>query len=198
MYQKFFKRLFDFCSAFILLIVILPIFALICVLLFFTQKGVFFTQKRPGLNEKIFTLYKFKTMSDEMDASGVLKADEFRLTKIGKIIRSLSLDELPQLINVLKGDMSLVGPRPLLIKYLPLYNARQKMRHNVRPGITGWAQVNGRNAINWERKFELDVYYVEHCSFFLDSKILVLTFLKVLNRSDINQAGSATCEEFNG
>lgn len=198
MYQKCVKRLLDLIAASVLLVVLSPLILVIFIVLKFTQKSAIFKQSRPGLNERIFTLYKFKTMSDECDICGVLKADEFRLTKMGKIIRSLSLDELLQLFNVLKGDMSLVGPRPLLVKYLPLYNERQKMRHKVRPGITGWAQINGRNDIPWSQKFELDLYYVEHCSFFLDAKILALTALKVLKRSGVNQAGSATCEEFNG
>lgn len=198
MYKTHIKRMLDLIIALLLLIVLAPIIVLIGLLLRLIQGSAFFTQKRPGLKEQIFTLYKFKTMSDERDENGVLLADEFRLKPFGKLIRSLSLDELPQLFNVLKGDMSLVGPRPLLIKYLPLYNETQKHRHDVRPGITGWAQVNGRNDISWAQKFEYDVYYVKHCSFLFDIKILWLTFIKVLKRSGINKANNATSDEFNG
>lgn len=198
MYKTHIKRIFDLIIALLLLIVLAPIIVLIALLLRLIQGSAFFTQERPGLKERIFTLYKFKTMSDEQDENGMLLADEFRLKPFGKFIRSLSLDELPQLFNVLKGDMSLVGPRPLLIKYLPLYNETQKHRHDVRPGITGWAQVNGRNDISWAQKFEYDVYYVKHCSFLFDIKILWLTFIKVLKRSGINKANNATSDEFNG
>ena len=160
--------------------------------------GVFFTQERPGKNGKIFKVIKFKTMTDECDANGDLLPDEQRLTKVGKFIRSTSVDELPQLINVLRGDMALIGPRPLLPQYLPLYNKEQARRHEVRPGITGWAQVNGRNAISWTKKFELDVWYVDHCSFILDLRIIVLTIKKVFVREGISSETSATMEYFTG
>lgn len=198
MYKKYIKRILDFILALILLSFFSPLILIIAILLKITQKSVIFTQIRPGLNEKEFKIYKFKTMSDEKDEQGNLLPDEMRLKSLGKIIRSLSLDELLQLFNVLKGDMSFVGPRPLLPEYLKLYDSRQKMRHNVKPGITGWAQVNGRNNISWKQKFELDVYYVEHISFALDLKILFLTFFKVLKRSGINKTGQATTEKFNG
>lgn len=198
MYKTHIKRLLDCLLSFVLLVVLSPLIVFVALLLKFKQGAVWFKQERPGLNERIFTLYKFKTMSDEKDKNGVLLADEYRLKPFGKLVRSLSLDELPQLFNVLKGDMSLVGPRPLLIKYLPLYNETQKHRHDVRPGITGLAQVNGRNDISWAQKFEYDVYYVEHCSFFLDLKILCLTLAKVLKRSGINKKNNATSDEFNG
>jgi lipopolysaccharide/colanic/teichoic acid biosynthesis glycosyltransferase len=173
---------------------------IIIILLYFKNGAseVFFMQYRPGRNEKLFRLIKFKTMNNKCDASGNLLPDAERLTAIGSFIRKTSLDELPQLWNVLKGDMSLVGPRPLLVEYLPLYNEHQKRRHEVKPGITGWAQVNGRNAISWQEKFDLDVWYVDHCSFSLDMKILWLTILKVFKREGINQAGQATVEKFNG
>jgi lipopolysaccharide/colanic/teichoic acid biosynthesis glycosyltransferase len=193
-------RISDILFAFILFIVaLIPIFIII-ILLYFKHGAseVFFMQYRPGRNEKIFRLIKFKTMNNKCDASGNILPDAERLTSIGRFIRKTSLDELPQLINVLKGDMSLVGPRPLLVEYLPLYNEHQKRRHEVKPGITGWAQVNGRNAISWKEKFELDVWYVDHCSFGLDMKILWLTILKVFKREGINQAGQATVEKFNG
>lgn len=198
MYKKFIKRLIDIILSFFLIILFSPIFVGVYIILKCVFKEAIFKQKRPGLNEKIFTLYKFKTMSDERDASGALLADELRLKSFGKVVRSLSLDELPQLFNVLKGDMSLIGPRPLLVKYLPLYSERQRRRHDVRPGITGWAQVNGRNDISWAKKFEYDVYYVEHCCFFLDSKIALLTLLRVLQRSGVSKSGLATSDEFNG
>ncbi|TBR78589.1 undecaprenyl phosphate N,N'-diacetylbacillosamine 1-phosphate transferase [Campylobacter novaezeelandiae] len=198
MYKKYIKRILDFILALILLSFFSPLILTIAILLKITQKSVIFTQIRPGLNEKEFKIYKFKTMSDEKDEQGNLLPDEMRLKSLGKIIRSLSLDELLQLFNVLKGDMSFVGPRPLLPEYLKLYDSRQKMRHNVKPGITGWAQVNGRNNISWKQKFELDVYYVEHISFALDLKILFLTFFKVLKQSGINKTGQATTEKFNG
>jgi len=193
-------RISDILFAFILLIVaLIPIFIII-ILLYFKHGAseVFFMQYRPGRNEKIFRLIKFKTMNNKCDASGNILPDAERLTSIGRFIRKNSLDELPQLINVLKGDMSLVGPRPLLVEYLPLYNEQQKRRHEVKPGITGWAQVNGRNTISWQEKFDLDVWYVDHCSFGLDMKILWLTILKVFKREGINQAGQATVEKFNG
>lgn len=190
----------DFIFVSIVLFLILPVLLLVTFVLCFVNKraGVFFTQERPGRRGKIFKVIKFKTMTDERDAEGNLLPDDVRLTKVGKIVRSLSIDELPQLINVLKGDMALVGPRPLLIKYLPLYSEEQYRRHEVRPGITGWAQVNGRNSISWTKKFELDVWYVDHISFWLDIKIIFLTIKKVFIREGINMEGSATTEPFNG
>ncbi|HID0706074.1 TPA: undecaprenyl phosphate N,N'-diacetylbacillosamine 1-phosphate transferase [Campylobacter jejuni] len=198
MYEKVFKRIFDFILALVLLVLFSPVILITALLLKITQGSVFFTQNRPGLDEKIFKIYKFKTMSDERDEKGELLSDELRLKAFGKIVRSLSLDELLQLFNVLKGDMSFVGPRPLLVEYLPLYNEEQKLRHKVRPGITGWAQVNGRNAISWQKKFELDVYYVKNISFLLDLKIIFLTALKVLKRSGVSKEGHVTTEKFNG
>ncbi|EKB8808307.1 undecaprenyl phosphate N,N'-diacetylbacillosamine 1-phosphate transferase [Campylobacter coli] len=198
MYEKVFKRIFDFILALVLLVLFSPAILITALLLKITQGSVIFTQNRPGLNEKIFKIYKFKTMSDERDEKGELLSDELRLKAFGKIVRSLSLDELLQLFNVLKGDMSFVGPRPLLVEYLPLYNEEQKLRHKVRPGITGWAQVNGRNAISWQKKFELDVYYVKNISFLLDLKIMFLTALKVLKRSGVSKEGHVTTEKFNG
>ncbi|EAH7230559.1 undecaprenyl phosphate N,N'-diacetylbacillosamine 1-phosphate transferase [Campylobacter jejuni] len=198
MYEKWIKRIFDFVLALFLLVLFSPLILITALLLKITQGSVIFTQNRPGLNEKIFKIYKFKTMSDERDEKGELLSDELRLKAFGKIVRSLSLDELLQLFNVLKGDMSFVGPRPLLVEYLPLYNKEQKLRHKVRPGITGWAQVNGRNAISWQKKFELDVYYVKNISFLLDLKIMFLTALKVLKRSGVSKEGHVTTEKFNG
>ncbi len=199
MYKNFFKPLFDRILALILIIILSPIMIIVAILIYLWDgRPVIFTQKRPGFREKIFKIYKFRTMTNERDKDGNLLPDAERLKGIGKIIRSLSLDELPQLFNVLKGDMSFIGPRPLLIEYLPLYNERQKKRHNVKPGITGWAQVNGRNAISWEQKFEYDVWYVENLSFLLDMKILWMTVLKVLKRSGISQDGHATMEKFKG
>ena len=198
MYEKFLKRIFDFILALVLLVLFSPVILFIAILLKITQGSVIFTQNRPGLNEKIFKIHKFKTMSDERDEKGELLGDELRLKAFGKIVRSLSLDELLQLFNVLKGDMSFVGPRPLLVEYLPLYNEEQKLRHRVRPGITGWAQVNGRNAISWQKKFELDVYYVKNISFLFDLKIMFLTALKVLKRSGISKEDHVTTEKFNG
>ncbi|EAH8123486.1 undecaprenyl phosphate N,N'-diacetylbacillosamine 1-phosphate transferase [Campylobacter coli] len=198
MYEKWIKRIFDFVLALFLLVLFSPLILITALLLKITQGSVIFTQNRPGLNEKIFKIYKFKTMSDERDEKGELLSDELRLKAFGKIVRSLSLDELLQLFNVLKGDMSFVGPRPLLVEYLPLYNEEQKFRHKVRPGITGWAQVNGRNAISWQKKFELDVYYVKNISFLLDLKIMFLTALKVLKRSGVSKEGHVTTEKFNG
>ncbi len=193
------KRLFDFLLASILLLLFSPLFIVtILLILIKIGKPIFFLQIRPGHKEKLFTIYKFRTMSDARDEKGELLPDEQRLKGVGKFIRSTSLDELPQLINVLKGEMSFVGPRPLLIEYLSLYNDEQKRRHDVLPGITGWAQVNGRNAISWEEKFRYDVWYVDHQSFWLDMKILCLTFLKVLKRNDINSSTSATMEKFKG
>ncbi|MEH0329613.1 undecaprenyl phosphate N,N'-diacetylbacillosamine 1-phosphate transferase [Campylobacter coli] len=198
MYEKWIKRIFDFVLALFLLVLFSPLILITALLLKITQGSVIFTQNRPGLNEKIFKIYKFKTMSDERDEKGELLSDELRLKAFGKIVRSLSLDELLQFFNVLKGDMSFVGPRPLLVEYLPLYNEEQKLRHKVRPGITGWAQVNGRNAISWQKKFELDVYYVKNISFLLDLKIMFLTALKVLKRSGVSKEGHVTTEKFNG
>ena len=199
MYKNIFKPLFDRILALILIIILSPIMIVVAILIYLWDgRPVIFTQKRPGFREKIFKIYKFRTMTNERDKDGNLLPDAERLKGIGKIIRSLSLDELPQLFNVLKGDMSFIGPRPLLIEYLPLYNERQKKRHNVKPGITGWAQVNGRNAISWEQKFEYDVWYVENLSFLLDMKILWMTVLKVLKRSGISQDGHATMEKFKG
>ena len=200
MYKLFFKRIIDFILAFCALAVLWPILLLIVVWLYFANKGAgaFFTQERPGKNGKIFRVIKFKTMTDECDAGGQLLQDADRLTKVGRFVRSTSIDELPQLINVLKGDMALIGPRPLLPQYLPLYSKEQMRRHEVRPGITGWAQVNGRNAISWTKKFELDVWYVDHISFFLDLKIIFLTMKKVFLRDGINSENDATMEDFNG
>lgn len=199
MYSNFFKRFFDFFIALIGLIVLSPIFIAVMIGLYFANQGKpFFFQARPGLNEKIFKIIKFKTMNDKKDPNGNLLSDAERLTPIGAFVRKTSLDEIPQLINVLKGDMAIIGPRPLLPQYLPLYNETQKRRHNVRPGITGWAQVNGRNAISWTRKFELDVWYVDHLSFILDIKIFFLTIKKVVVREGISQEGQVTMEGFNG
>lgn len=199
MYQRYIKRMMDLILGFLLLILISPILVLVTLLLAIANNGQpFFVQPRPGKNEKLFKIVKFKTMNDRKDANGKLLPDADRLTPIGKWIRKTSLDEIPQLINVLKGDMSLVGPRPLLPEYLPLYNDRQRRRHEVRPGITGWAQVNGRNAISWTRKFELDIYYVDHISFALDIKILWLTVMKVVRREGVNQSGQSPMEPFDG
>lgn len=200
MYRSYLKRLIDFSFAFCVLVICCPILFIIIFLLYFANKGagVFFWQKRPGRDGKIFKVIKFKTMTDERDSTGNLLPDEQRLTKVGKFVRSTSLDELPQLINVLKGDMALIGPRPLLPQYLPLYSKEQARRHEVRPGITGWAQVNGRNAISWVKKFELDVWYVDHCSFLLDLKIFILTIRKVFVREGISSDTSVTMEPFTG
>ena len=200
MYEHFLKRLFDFCISLVAIIVLSPILVVVTIWLHFANKGAgaFFTQERPGKDAKIFRVIKFKTMTDERDADGNLLPDVQRLTRVGKVVRSLSLDELPQLFNVLKGDMALIGPRPLLVKYLPLYTKEQMRRHEVRPGITGWAQVNGRNAITHTKKFEYDVWYVDHLSFALDVKILWMTVLNVLRRKDISTAGEATAPTFNG
>lgn len=200
MYKLFLKRFIDFTLSLIGFLLISPIFLILWILLTFANKGAgaFFTQSRPGRNEKIFKVIKFKTMNDERNSEGNLLPDAQRLTKVGKIVRSTSLDELPQLLNVIKGDMSLIGPRPLLVQYLPLYDDTQRRRHEVRPGITGWAQVNGRNAISWEEKFKLDVWYVENISFQLDVKIIVRTFVNVVKRKDISSNESATMNEFTG
>ncbi len=200
MYRHFFKRLFDFIIVLVVLILIWPILLIIGIWLHFANHGAgaFFLQERPGKNGKIFKVIKFKTMTDERDSSGNLLSDEQRLTPIGRFIRSTSIDELPQLINVLKGDMALIGPRPLLVQYLPLYTAEQARRHEVRPGITGWAQCHGRNAISWQEKFKLDVWYVDHISFMIDLKVIFITIKKVLSREDINSSTSATMELFDG
>jgi undecaprenyl phosphate N,N'-diacetylbacillosamine 1-phosphate transferase len=200
MYKHFFKRIIDITLSLIGFIVISPIFIIVWVWLTIANKGAgaLFFQERPGKDEKIFKVIKFKTMTDERDASGKLLPDAERLTKVGRFVRSTSLDEIPQLINVIKGDMSLIGPRPLLVQYLPLYNEYQKRRHEVRPGITGWAQVNGRNAISWEQKFEYDVWYVDHVSLSLDFKILMKTIQKVFKREGINSDSNTTMEAFKG
>lgn len=193
------KNIFDRTLALFLIILFSPVYVVVSLLIWWKMgQPILFRQKRPGKDGKIFEIYKFRTMTNDTDENGNLLPDAQRLVGIGKWIRSTSLDELPQLFNVLKGDMSFVGPRPLLVEYLPLYNERQKKRHNVKPGITGWAQVNGRNAISWEQKFEYDVWYVEHHSFWLDIKILWMTFLKVIQRSDISSNTSATMEKFKG
>lgn len=200
MYKYFFKRFIDFFIVLIALLIIWPFLLIITIWLHFANKGAgaFFCQERPGKDGKIFKVIKFKTMTDERDADGKLLPDAERLTKVGRFVRSTSIDELPQLINVLKGNMALIGPRPLLPQYLPLYSKEQARRHEVRPGITGWAQVHGRNAISWTKKFELDVWYVDHCSFWLDMKIVFLTIRKVFIREGISQEGQATMEKFNG
>lgn len=200
MYAHFFKRFFDFWISLIALIIISPILMVITIWLHFANKGAgaFFFQERPGKDGKIFKVIKFKTMTDERDAEGNLLPDEKRLTKVGKFVRSTSIDELPQLINVLKGDMALIGPRPLLVQYLPLYSPEQARRHEVRPGISGWAQCHGRNAISWTEKFKLDVWYVDHCTLWTDVQVIFITIKNVLMRKDINSATSATMEFFDG
>ncbi|MGE4347877.1 MAG: sugar transferase [Flavobacteriaceae bacterium] len=199
MYKNYFKRAVDFFSALIGIIILSPVFLLVIIGLFFANQGKpFFFQSRPGKNERIFKIVKFKTMNDKKAPNGNLLPDAERLTKIGSFVRKTSLDEIPQLINVLKGDMSLIGPRPLLIQYLPLYNDFQKRRHEVRPGITGWAQVNGRNAISWKQKFEYDIWYVDNLNWRLDVRILFLTIKKVFVREGISQEGQATMEYFKG
>jgi len=199
MYKNFFKRIFDFIFALIGLILLAPVFLLVMIALFIANQGKpFFLQARPGKDERIFKIVKFKTMNDKTDANGNLLSDAERLTPVGAFVRKTSLDEIPQLINVLKGDMSLIGPRPLLPQYLPLYNEEQKCRHLVRPGITGWAQVNGRNAITWEKKFDLDIWYVNNLSFKTDVKVFFTTFKKVFKSEGISQEGQATAEPFNG
>lgn len=200
MYKHFFKRFLDFWISLIVLICISPILLVVTIWLHFANKGTgaFFLQERPGKNAKIFKVIKFKTMTDERDAEGNLLPDEKRLTKVGKFVRSTSIDELPQLINVFKGDMALIGPRPLLPQYLTLYSPEQARRHEVRPGISGWAQCHGRNAISWTEKFKLDVWYVDHCTLWTDVKVIWITVMKVLIRADINEAGHATMEYFNG
>ena len=200
MYAHFFKRFFDFWISLIALICISPILIIVTIWLHFANKGAgaFFFQERPGKDGKIFKVIKFKTMTDERDASGNLLPDADRLTKVGKFVRSTSIDELPQLINVLKGDMALIGPRPLLVQYLPLYSKEQMRRHNVRPGISGWAQCHGRNQISWTEKFKLDVWYVDHLSLLTDLKVIFITIKKVFFREDINSDNDATMEDFNG
>lgn len=200
MYKKYIKRLIDFSIVLVALLIIWPVLLCITIWLHFANKGAgaFFTQERPGKDGKIFKIIKFKTMTDEKDTDGNLLSDEMRLTKVGKFVRSTSIDELPQLINVLKGDMSLIGPRPLLPQYLPLYSKEQARRHEVRPGITGWAQCHGRNAITWAEKFKLDVWYVDNVSLFTDVKIFFLTVLKVLKRKDISPSSASTMDAFMG
>lgn len=200
MYKNYLKRAIDFCLALLAVMLIWPVMLVVAVVLALSNKTfrVIFTQLRPGKNGKLFKVMKFKTMTDARDENGHLLPDAQRLTKMGRLVRSTSLDELPQLLNVLKGDMALIGPRPLLPQYLPLYNAEQARRHEVRPGITGWAQVNGRNDISWKKKFELDVWYVDHCSFLLDLQIVLLTIKKVIIREGITKEGQATTEYFNG
>ena len=193
------KRFFDFIIALLLFVILSPVLLIITILLFVANQGKpFFLQNRPGKDEVIFTIIKFKTMNDKKDPNGNLLPDEERLTLIGKVVRLTSLDELPQLVNVLKGDMSFVGPRPLLVSYLPLYNSFQRKRHNVKPGITGWAQVNGRNAVSWTQRFEHDIWYVENHSFGVDLKIMWLTFIKVLTRDGATTEGGTTMEAFKG
>ncbi|MGM9821690.1 MAG: sugar transferase [Muribaculaceae bacterium] len=200
MYKHFFKRLIDILVSGVSLIVLAVPLGVVTVWLHFANRGAgaFFRQERPGRNGRIFRILKFKTMTDERDADGNLLPDARRLTRVGRLVRSTSIDELPQLWNVLRGDMSLIGPRPLLVQYLPLYSKEQARRHEVRPGITGWAQCHGRNAISWGKKFELDVWYVDHISFLTDCKVIVTTIQKVLKRADITEAGQATMEAFNG
>ncbi|MBQ9674339.1 MAG: sugar transferase [Bacteroidaceae bacterium] len=200
MYKRFFKRFFDFWLSLVLLSIIAPLLLLVAVWLHYANKGAgaFFTQERPGKDAKIFKVIKFKTMTDERDADGNLLPDAERLTKVGKFVRSTSIDELPQLINVLKGDMSFIGPRPLLPKYLDLYTPEQMRRHEVRPGITGWAQIHGRNELSFTERFKYDIYYVDHLTFMLDVKIFFLTILKVFKREGISSQGQATVEAFNG
>ncbi|WP_233861328.1 sugar transferase [Tenacibaculum piscium] len=199
MYKNYIKRIFDFLIALVALVLLSPIFIIVLILLSIYNNGKpFFFQKRPGKKEKIFKVIKFKTMNDKKDNEGNLLSDELRLTKVGNFVRKTSLDELPQLLNVLKGDMSLIGPRPLLIEYLPLYSKSQQRRHNVRPGITGLAQINGRNAISWKKKFEYDVKYVDNLSFISDVKIFFKTFLKVFKSEGISKEGEATTTKFLG
>ena len=200
MYKHFFKRIFDFIISLLAIICISPILLIVTIWLKIANKGggAFFFQERPGKDGKLFKVIKFKTMTDERDSEGKMLPDAMRLTKVGRFVRSTSIDELPQLINVLKGDMALIGPRPLLVRYLPLYSQEQARRHEVRPGISGWAQVHGRNAISWTEKFKLDVWYVDHCTLWTDIKIIVITIKNVLLRKDINSETAATMEAFNG
>lgn len=200
MYKHFFKRFLDFWISLIALIIISPLLLVVTIWLHFANKGAgaFFFQERPGYKGKLFKVIKYKTMTDERDANGKLLPDEVRLTKVGSFVRSTSIDELPQLINVLKGDMALIGPRPLLVQYLPLYSKEQMRRHDVRPGISGWAQCHGRNKISWTEKFKLDVWYVDHLSLMTDLKVIFITIKKVLFREDINSDNDATMEDFDG
>lgn len=200
MYKHYFKRFLDFWISLIVLICISPILLVVTIWLHFANKGAgaFFFQERPGKDAKIFKVIKFKTMTDERDVDGNLLPDEVRLTKVGRFVRSTSIDELPQLINVLKGDMALIGPRPLLPQYLPLYSQEQARRHEVRPGISGWAQCHGRNAISWTEKFKLDVWYVDHCTLWTDIKVIWITIMKVLKRADVNNDAAATMYPFDG
>ena len=200
MYKHFFKRVFDFIISLIGIICISPILLVVTIWLHFANKGAgaFFFQERPGKNAKLFKVIKFKTMTDERDENGKLLPDAQRLTKVGRFVRSTSIDELPQLFNVLKGDMALIGPRPLLVKYLPLYSPEQARRHEVRPGISGWAQCHGRNAISWTEKFKLDVWYVDHCTLWTDIKVIWITVMKVLKRADISNDAAATMPPFDG
>ncbi len=199
MYRKYFKRILDFILSLIALIILMPVMIIIYILVRIKLgKPVIFKQERPGKDEKIFTLYKFRTMTDEKDENGILLSDEERLTKFGKFLRSTSLDELPELINIIKGDMAIVGPRPLLVEYLKLYNEEQRHRHDVRPGLTGLAQIDGRNSISWEKKFEDDLEYTKKITFFKDAKIIVKTIGKVFIREGISQAGNATMDYFKG
>ncbi|MDL1914033.1 MAG: sugar transferase [Bergeyella sp.] len=199
MYRLFFKRLIDVLVSLFALVLLSPVFLVLTICLSFANRGgPFFFQKRPGKEGKIFSIVKFKTMTDKTDGEGNLLPDAVRLTKLGLFVRKTSLDEIPQLINVLKGDMSLIGPRPLLVSYLPLYNRTQARRHDIKPGITGWAQVNGRNAISWEQKFEYDVWYVDHVSFCVDLKIVLFTLRKVIKKEGISGEGHVTMEKFKG
>ena len=200
MYRRYIKRMLGFTIALVALICLSPVLLVVTVWLHFANKGAgaFFVQERPGLNGKIFKIIKFKTMTDERDASGNLLPDKERLTRVGRFVRSTSIDELPQLFNVLTGDMALIGPRPLLVRYLPLYSPEQFRRHEVRPGITGWAQCHGRNTLSWDEKFKLDVWYVDHCTLWMDIKVIFITIKNVLMRKDINSTMAATMEAFNG
>lgn len=199
LYRKFFKRFLDIFFSLILLLIILPIIIIICIILFFANNGkIFFVQRRPGKNEKVFSILKFKTMNDKKNEKGEFLPENERITRIGKFIRQSSIDEFPQLVNVLKGDLSLIGPRPLLVDYLPLYNDFQRRRHEVKPGITGWAQIKGRNSISWKQKFEYDCYYVENVSFLFDIKIMILTLKKVFCPEGINSSKDVTMVTFNG
>jgi len=199
LYKHFFKRFFDLIISAISLIIILPLFILLTILLLFANNGkAFFVQERPGKNAKIFKILKFKTMNDKTDKNGILLEASKRITKTGAFLRKYSLDEIPQLINVLKGEMSIIGPRPLLVNYLPLYNEYQKQRHNVRPGVTGWAQVNGRNALSWDEKFKLDIFYVNNMSFIFDIKIFALTIFKVFKKEDVYAANNSIMPKFEG
>ena len=199
-YRNYIKRIFDFFIALVALICLSPLLLVVTIWLHFANKGAgaFFVQERPGKDAKIFKIIKFKTMTDERDASGELLPDSKRLTRVGRFVRATSIDELPQLFNVLVGDMAIIGPRPLLVRYLPLYSPEQARRHEVRPGITGWAQCHGRNTLSWDEKFKLDVWYVDHCSFMTDLKIILITIKKVVARDGISHQGQDTMEAFNG